>query len=209
MQLQPGDTILFQGDSITDWYRGRDDPTNLGRGYVFMVASRLLAFYPEMDLTLHNRGVSGHTCADLAERWQRDCLDLKPTWLSLYIGINDCWNRYRDGRHPPVDAKEFEHAYRNLLSQTTTQLDCRLILMEPFVLPVQEDQPQWREDLNPKIDVVRSLAREFDALLVPLDGLFAAASTRKPPAYWAEDGVHPTPAGHALIAEAWLEAIGA
>lgn len=207
MLLNPGDTILFQGDSITDCSRSRDDLTDLGRGYVFMTASRLLAVHPDLDLTIHNRGMSGNICTDLAARWQRDCLDLKPTWLSLYIGINDCWNRYRD--RPPVETKEFEHAYRNLLSQSTTQLGSRLILLEPFVLPVLEGQEAWREDLNPKIDVVRKLAREYDAILVPLDGLFAAASTRKPPAYWAHDGVHPTPAGHALIAQAWLDAIGA
>jgi acyl-CoA thioesterase-1 len=81
--------------------------------------------------------------------------------------------------------------------------------MEPFVLPVPDDRRTWREDLDPKLAVVRHLAREFNALLIPLDGIFAAACTQQPPAFWAADGVHPSSAGHALIAKSWLEAVGA
>jgi lysophospholipase L1-like esterase len=81
--------------------------------------------------------------------------------------------------------------------------------MEPFVLPVPEDRIEWREDLDPKIDVVRHLAREFKALYVPLDGIFASASMHQPPAFWAADGVHPSPAGHGLIAKSWLHTVGA
>jgi lysophospholipase L1-like esterase len=55
---------------------------------------------------------------------------------------------------------------------------------------------------------VRQLAREFRAIYVPFDGVFAAAACRREPAFWAPDGVHPSPAGHALMAEAWLRATG-
>jgi lysophospholipase L1-like esterase len=67
----------------------------------------------------------------------------------------------------------------------------------------------WRSDLDPKLDAVRRLAREFGALLVPFDGIFAQAATLREPEYWAGDGVHPTPAGHALMAQTWLRAIRA
>ncbi|MNI85471.1 hypothetical protein D3C73_1424700 [compost metagenome] len=96
-----------------------------------------------------------------------------------------------------------------MLQRATDKLDVKLIMMEPFVLPVPEDRKLWRTDLDPKIHVVRQLAREFGAVLVPLDGLFAEASTKADPAFWTPDGVHPSPAGHALIAEAWLKAAGA
>jgi len=87
-------------------------------------------------------------------------------------------------------------------------LDARIVLLEPFLLHVTADRHTWREDLNPKIDVVRKLAVEFGAELLPLDGLFAQAATQAPAAYWAPDGVHPSAAGHALIAETWLENSG-
>ncbi|MBN1933543.1 MAG: GDSL family lipase, partial [Anaerolineae bacterium] len=91
--------------------------------------------------------------------------------------------------------------------QVRDQLGARLVICEPFLLPVPDDRRAWRVDLDPKIAVARDLAREFGAIYVPLDGILAQASTRRAPAFWAADGVHPTPAGHALIAQAWLKAV--
>ncbi len=103
----------------------------------------------------------------------------------------------------------YEASYRNILTQTVEQLGSHLILMEPFVLPVPEDRKAWRDDLDPRIRVVRALADEFDAILVPLDGIMNDAGEKRDPAFWAPDGVHPTPAGHALIAQSWLRAVKA
>lgn len=206
MPFQMSDVILFQGDSITDTGRNRNDAHSLGNGYALMLAGKLGALYSELNLTFYNRGISGNTAADLQERWAEDCLELKPTWVSIYIGINDTWRRYDSGKETSAEA--FEASYRDLIERTKSETGARLVLIEPFVLPVPEDRIRWREDLDPKIQVVRKLAREYGALLVPLDGLFAAASMKAESAYWAPDGVHPTPAGHALIADAWLKATG-
>lgn len=132
---------------------------------------------------------------------------MKPTWVSIYIGINDTWRRFDSGEE--TTPEQFEASYRDLIERTQKSLDAKLVLIEPFVLPVPEDRRTWRQDLDPKIHIVRELAREYGAPLVPLDGLFAAASVKAEPAYWAYDGVHPTPAGHALIADAWLKTMGA
>ncbi|GCD40142.1 FAD-dependent oxidoreductase [Streptomyces chrestomyceticus JCM 4735] len=94
-----------------------------------------------------------------------------------------------------------------------------LILIEPFLLPVHgvveagaarvgpEERTQWRADLNPKIQAVRELARPYGAQLLPADSMFTELSTATGPEYWAEDGVHPTPAGHAALAAAWLRLV--
>ena len=199
--------ILFQGDSITDAGRSRDDLSDLGRGYALMAAGWLGLRQPEQGLRFANRGVSGNRCADLVERWQADCLALRPDLLSIYIGINDTWRRFDSGL--ATSAAAFEASYRRLLEDTRRALPAtHLVLIEPFVLPYPADRQAWRADLDPKIAVVRALALEFGAALVPLDGLFAQASARRGPDYWTGDGVHPTPAGHALIARAWLEAVG-
>ena len=136
-----------------------------------------------------------------------DCLDLRPTWVSILIGINETWRRYDS--NDSTSAKAYETAYRAILEQTRAELNARLILCEPFVLPVTDDRTTWREDLDPKINVVRRLAREFNALYVPLDGIFAQATTQREPAFWASDGVHPTNEGHALIAQSWLRTVKA
>ncbi|MFF2016058.1 MULTISPECIES: SGNH/GDSL hydrolase family protein [Paenibacillus] len=206
MAFKKNDVILFQGDSITDAGRNYEDALSLGYGYPLLIASRLGHLYPEKNLTFLNRGISGHRAVDLQGRWDKDCLDLKPTWVSIYIGINDTWRRYDSG--DATSAEKFEASYRDLIERTKKTLDAKLVLVEPFVLPVPEDRKGWREDLDPKIHVVRELAREYGALLVPLDGLFAAASATAEPAYWAPDGVHPSSAGHGLIADAWLKTVG-
>ena len=198
--------ILFQGDSITDCGRSRDDDANLGAGYAALTASWLSAAYPEKRLRFLNRGISGNRAKDLRARWQTDCLDLKPTWVSILIGVNDTWRRYDANDPTPVEV--FETHYRHILQQTKPS-GARLILCEPFLLPIPQDRIPWRDDLNPKIEAVRRLAREFAAIYVPLDGAFAAAATQREMAFWAADGVHPTPAGHALIAQTWLRAVKA
>ena len=207
MLIEPNDTLLFTGDSITDCGRTRTDPKHLGFGYAFFIAARLQALLASPDLKIYNRGISGHRIRDLVGRVDTDLLDLKPTVVSILIGINDTWRRY-DAAKDPTTAAAFEKDYRILLEKIRDHLDARVILLEPFLLHVPEDRHAWREDLNPKIDVVRKLAIEFDAELLPLDGLFAQEATQAPASYWAPDGVHPSMAGHALVAQAWLENAG-
>jgi len=205
--ISDNDLVLFQGDSVTDAGRGYNDDGNLGQGYPNTIAAWFSAMYPEKKVKFLNRGISGNRAKDLQARWQKDCLDLKPDVVSILIGINDTWRRYDS--NDPTQAAEYEKSYRDLLGQIRKHLNAKIILCEPFVLHVMEGQSQWREDLNPKIDVVRKLAIEYDALLVPLDGVFAQAATRRQPSFWSADGVHPSQAGHALIAQTWLKAVNA
>jgi lysophospholipase L1-like esterase len=198
--------VLFQGDSITDANRDRGNAAGMGDGYAMMTAAWFSASHPGKKVSFLNRGVSGDRAKDLVARWRPDCLDLKPAWVSIMIGINDCWRRY-DG-NDPTSPGDFERNYRLVLEQAV-QSGAKLVLLEPFVLPVPEDRKRWREDLDPKILVVRGLAKEFAATLVPLDRLFAEAARSRPPEFWAADGVHPSPAGHALISQAWLRAVKA
>mgnify|MGYP001251089290 CR=1 FL=1 len=204
---QDGELVLFQGDSITDAGRDRTDPFSLGYGYPMMIDAWFSALYPAKHVRFANCGISGNRVKDLKARWDKDCIDLRPDWVSILIGINDCWRRY--DRNDPTSVEAFEADYRHILERTKKELGAKLIICEPFVLPFPEDRLAWREDLDPKIAAVRKLAREFGAIFIPLDGIFAAACAAREPAFWAADGVHPTFRGHALIAQAWLKAVGA
>jgi lysophospholipase L1-like esterase len=205
--VRAGQTVLFQGDSITDAGRSRDNDSLLGGGYANQVAAWFGMLYPELRVRFLNRGISGNRVRDLQTRWQADCLDLKPDWVSIMIGINDTWRRY--DRNDPTSAADYTAGCQDILTRTRDTLGARVILLEPFVLPCPDDRKAWREDLDPKIAAVRELAREFGALYVPLDGLLAAACARREPAFWAADGVHPSQPGHAFIARAWLAAVDA
>jgi lysophospholipase L1-like esterase len=203
--LEQDAVVLFQGDSITDCGRSRSEDAQLGNGYAGMVAAWFAARHPCRRVRFLNRGISGNRVKDLAGRWQEDCLALRPTWVSILIGINDVWRRY--DQHDATSAAAYEEQYYEIARQVVEVAHARLIILEPFVLPTPADRVAWREDLDPKIAAARRVARAFQAHYIPLDGLFAAASAQREPAFWAGDGVHPSAAGHALIAQAWLAAM--
>ena len=193
-QFKENSIILFQGDSITDCGRDREDPDSLGGGYVNLVTETVADRYSQSNLKFINRGISGDKIRDLQLRWDMECIDLKPDMLSILVGVNDTLIT-------PVEL--FEEEYRMLLKRTTEALNAEIILCEPFLL--LGDTNAYRDDLNPKIETVHMLSEEFNTLLLPLDKIFREACSLHPPEYWAPDGVHPTPAGHALIAKSWIE----
>lgn len=199
--------VLFQGDSITDHGRSRTDLNDLGSGYPLLTAGWFSASHPQKRVTFLNRGISGNRVVDLLARWDTDCVALQPTVLSILIGVNDMWRRYDS--NDPTSVSDFEVNYRRLLENTISKLNPTIILCEPFLLPVHEQQRSWREDIDPKIEVVRKLSREFNTIHIPLDTLFAEAAQKREAAYWLPDGVHTSPAGAALIAQAWLNAVDA
>ncbi len=205
MMIEDRHLVLFLGDSLTDAGRDYQDNASMGNGYAGMIAAWLTARYPHKQIRFLNRGVSGNRSVELRERWQRDCIDLQPDWVSILIGINDTWWFDRELRTTP---EVYENNYRTILQQTQA-LGAKIIMLEPFSLPISEERVALRDDLNPKIDIVRQLAREFAALYVPLDGAFAAAALHRPMEDWLPDGIHATPAGHALIAQQWLQTVGA
>jgi lysophospholipase L1-like esterase len=149
--------------------------------------------------------VSGDRVRDLERRWDKDCVELSPNVVSILIGINDVWRRYDS--EDPIGAGEFAEQYSRILSRVKIETEARLIILEPFLIPADADKERFREDLDPKITAVRKLAKEYGALYVPLDGLFAAACMKNPPEYYAADGIHPTVAGHGFIAKALSEAL--
>lgn len=195
--------VLFQGDSITDAERSRTDDSQLGTGYAMFISAWLSYLYPEKHIKFINKGISGNRVKDLKSRWTEDCIALNPSILSILIGINDTWRRYDN--NDPVSAEEFESDYRFILNRVKKETSSKIILLEPFLIPTLPDRAIFREDLDPKIAIVRKLAYEFNALLVPLDGLFVNACSKREPSFWAQDGVHPTSEGHVLIAKAWLD----
>jgi len=204
--LKKDDIILFQGDSITDCGREYGD-NNLGFGYVALITAHLQANYPEMNFTIYNRGISGNRVVDLVERWDRDCIDLEPDVLSILIGINDCWRKF--DANEETTASQYKEGYRSIIERAKeANPNLRLIMLEPFVLPVPEDRKEWRDDLDKKIIAAREVAAEFGALYIPLDGIFAAKCALRQPEFWAQDGVHPTIEGSGVIAKAWLDTVG-
>ncbi|MGG3283853.1 SGNH/GDSL hydrolase family protein [Paenibacillus solani] len=204
-------TILFQGDSITDGNRGRDqDPNHIhGHGYVYLIAAELGYELAGTQPQFINRGISGNRVSDMYARWNEDAISLRPDLISILARANDA-GRIIDGS-PSGATDRFERAYRHILEETKEVLpETGLVLCEPFVLKTGArtlNWEEWRQRLDEYSLVIQQLAQEYDTLFVPLQAAFDHASARSGPDYWIWDGIHPTTAGHSLIAREWLNVV--
>jgi lysophospholipase L1-like esterase len=204
--------VLFQGDSITDGGRQRNvaEPNRtaaLGAGYPLLVASAMLEAYPERGLRFFNRGVSGNKVPDLRARWATDTIALAPTILSVLVGVNDFWHKRLNGY--PGTVADYESGYTALLEETKQSLPAvHLVVIEPFVLRTGAVDASWFPEFDERRAAAARVAKQTGAIWVPMQAELDALSAKVSPAYWAADGVHPTPAGHALIADRWRAAVG-
>lgn len=200
--------ILFQGDSITDVGRNTDRGSlqSIGQGYALMVTGELGARYPG-QYTFENRGISGNRIVDLYARIKVDCWNLEPDVISILLGVNDVWHEF--GNKNGVEANRFENVYRMLIEDSLAKLpNVKLILLEPFALPGTATEGKWDEffvEVVKRSQIVQKLAKEYQLSFVPLQKKLEDACKLCPAECWLGDGVHPTPAGHRLIADAWLE----
>ena len=210
--LKQNDIILFQGDSIPDSSRKRDDsepnsPSALGRGYPYIAASELLLKHPGKNLRIYNKGISGNKVFQLAERWDDDCLSLKPNVLSILIGVNDFWHTLVNNYAGTV--KTYKDDLTTLLDKTKQQLpDVQLVLGEPFAVNgIRSVDDKWFPAFRGYQDAARETASRYNALFIPYQKVFDEAQKRAPGVYWTYDGVHPSLAGASLMAQAWMEVI--
>ncbi|MEZ6120829.1 MAG: SGNH/GDSL hydrolase family protein [Pirellulaceae bacterium] len=212
--LQEDSVVLFQGDSITDAGReknqqGANDARALGRGYAFMISAAALAEFPAHKLQCHNRGISGNKVPDLDKRWDEDCIHLKPKLLSILIGVNDIWHKLNGNYDGTVQG--YEEQLAALLERTRKALpDTKIVICEPFVLRCGAVNDNWFPEFDQRRAACKKVAEEAATIWVPFQTMFdEAVANDTTPAYWAGDGVHPTIAGHALMAKTWLQTVTA
>lgn len=210
------DVVLFQGDSITDAGRSRDkgktDVANnqpgLSNGYAWLAAAALLVDRPSDGLQIFNRGVSGNKVFQLADRWQTDCLDLKPDVLSILIGVNDFWHAQDPKLGYKGTVEIYESDYLALLGRTKQALPkVKLVVCEPFVLRCGAVKDDWLPEFAKYRAAAKRVADKHRATFVPFQAMFDEAIKYAPPEHWAGDGVHPSPAGAALMAHFWVTAV--
>jgi lysophospholipase L1-like esterase len=212
IKLLKDQVILFQGDSITDSGRNKEDTgfntaSNLGSGYPMLAGAALLNKYEALNLKVYNKGISGNKVFQLAERWDKDCLDLKPDVLSILIGVNDLWHKLDGNYNGTPDI--YRNDYIALLERTMKALpDVKLIICEPFAVKgVKAVDDRWYPEFYEYQKAAKDMAKQFNAVFVPYQSIYDEAQKRAPGSYWTGDGVHPTLAGAQLMAKAWMKAV--
>jgi len=212
IKLLTDQVILFQGDSITDAGRNKEDnssnnPGALGSGYAMLAAAQILEKYAPLNLKIYNKGISGNKVYQLAERWDKDCLEIKPDVLSILIGVNDIWHKLNGQYNGTVEI--YRNDYIALLERTKKALpDVKLIICEPYAVPgVKAVDDRWYPEFYEYQEAAREIAALFGATFIPFQSIYDEAQKRAPGAYWTNDGVHASFAGAQLMAAAWLQAV--
>ena len=80
--IQTGDTLVFMGDSITQFGKNTVD------GYLRLVIQGLAA--NDIEVTWHGVGISGQTAVQMKNRFKADVLDKQPNVVTIFAGVNDC-----------------------------------------------------------------------------------------------------------------------
>lgn len=210
--LHAHDVILFQGDSITDGGRqrtGSDYNHIMGQGYAYILAAQIGVESPERELVFLNRGISGNRIPDLAARWEADTIAPHPQLLSILIGVNDL---LATGDRV-VTLEQFETGYDKLLSETIAALPTtKIVLGEPFLLPVGKQKADFAAnmtEMKKRQVVVSRMGTKYHLPVVHYQQAMDTAVAKAPAEHWTWDGVHPTYAGHGLMAQEWLKTVDA
>ena len=198
--------LLFQGDSVTDAGRSREDLSDLGPGYPKYTAALLQEAFPAEKIEFVNRGVSGDRTEQLVARLEPDFLAVKPDLVTILVGVNDSWHSCPPTNIVTTD-EQFERNYRTVLDALAAR-SIPVVMLEPFCMP-NPAIPDFRADLLRRNDTERRLAREYDNVLayIPLDGLAYADAATHGTTHLTDDGVHPNEAGRAWISGLLADAL--
>ncbi len=222
-----GKRVLFIGDSVTDGGWGRSGGSMMssaernhsdlnhiyGHSYMMLCAAHYEAEQPEEGFEFFNRGISGDDLTKLEARWQKDAVALRPDVLSVLVGINDVYNYVADTTKP-FDFGGWDRRYRALLDKVkAVNPSVKIVIGTPFVAKVGKrgkDAKYIRAEMMVEAlaDVLEGIAKDYGAVLLRYDLLFAKQEKRYPNVpmkHWIWDSIHPTAAGHKLMADLWIK----
>ena len=153
-------------------------------------------------------GVSGNTVRDLQRRWQTDVMDLRPDWLSICIGINDVWRQFDTPFRVEwqVPLEEYASALEELVKRTMAAVK-GLVLMTPYFIEPNRAEPM-RARMDEYGSTVKRITGQYQAILVDTQAAFDAVLAQYHPSALTWDRIHPTRAGHMVLARAFLQAVG-
>ena len=198
--------LLFQGDSITDAGRDKRNYYHMGKGYPKYAVELIKEAFPDADIEFINQGISGNRTDQLFDRLYPDAIALEPDVISILIGINDIWHRHGAGKIETTD-EQIAVNYRAILTRLKAQTNAKIVILSPYLLDCEEKE-SWRVELNSILPIIRSLAKEFADIYIPLDEIFEEALKTQPePQFYSGDGVHPNENGAKFIGKQYFDAI--
>lgn len=165
---------VFMGDSITEGW-GRDDPDFFAHGFV-------------------DRGISGQTTPQMLLRFMQDVVALHPRVVHIMAGTNDI-----AGNTGPNTPEDFRNNIRAMVELAKANHIAVVIASIP-----PSDHFSWQPALHPsdRIVALNAWLRDYASAegLVYADYYTVLAGPHgELPAAYSGDGVHPVPAGYAVM----------
>lgn len=221
-------SVLFIGDSVTDggWGRsggsmkpsGERNHTDLnhiyGHSFMMLCAAHYESSQPDAGWQFFNRGISGNTLYQIADRWHSDALNLNPDVVTILVGINDVYEFMRAKKENPdstFDFTSWEKQYRSLLdSLRCGNSNIKIMIGAPFISNDGKNgklsnYTEYESTVRQLAAITKSIARDYNATFLPFNSMFTQLTAQQPrPGYWIWDGIHPTPAGHRRMADLWI-----
>ncbi len=198
--LVPGDRIVWLGDSIT-----------AAHTYGRYVETFFLLRRPDLNLTFINAGIGGHSALNGLNRLDQDVLSQNPSVVVINFGMNDA--AYPIGSPHAAFIQNIDATIERL-RQGGVQ---RIIWVEPTPahtagVSAQSKLADRQRQLERLVSEMRSHHVRADVIKVQWhnqmkQALNAAAA--KPDFKLIPDRIHPSAAGHAIMAVEFLRQIGA
>ena len=192
MKLRKNSLVLFQGDSVTDCHRNREDENDLGNSYVKYVYK----FLKNFNIKVINKAISGNRVDHLLQRFDKDFKDINPDYLFLLIGVNDTWHNFPNNK----DDKTFYQEYDLLLSKIKKEMNCEIILMEPFIIGYNKEITIMRKDLLGKIEIIRELAKKYKCEYITFENDLAEILVNDDETLYSLEGIHPKDITYQIMA---------
>ena len=191
INLKKNSKVLFQGDSVTDWYRDRTDEASLGKSYVKDVAKYL----EQYNIVSINKGIAGNKVNDLINRFDKDFLEVQPDYIFILIGVNDTWHDYPNQKSTSVFQEELDY----LLNKITNQINVPIILLEPFIIGYNEEITCMKDDLYNKIEAIKKLSMKYNCYYMSFEEEFNKVVTKENYLEYTLEGIHLHPKGYEIL----------
>lgn len=212
MLFEKGDTLLMTGDSITDCGRftsgesAKNSVEGMGSGYPSIVKAYLNAFYPNLELRIINKGISGNRTPDILKRMQNDHLDLKPDVVTILIGINEVLRYFDSPGIKQVGCEEYSKNLDEILEKLKTSAR-KIFVLTPFLVKKNDGHVMY-EIVQGYRDIASRAAKKAGVELINLQTAFDKYLDKAEPELYSQDSVHPTICGHMVIAKELINAFG-
>ena len=165
-----------------------------------LLAEHLRQVSPEMSFT--NLAVRGYRARDAIQRELPEAIALQPDLITVFIGGNDVLLT------PRLDGARFADELDQLLAPFADPSVTVVLSTLPDLAAVSPLPPPLRGQLRRRVEtvneVIRQAAHRYDTVL--LDAWAEPRILRH--AMWSFDRIHPSAAGHRLIAASVAELLG-